>query len=302
MKNDEQTFYKIEDYLSGYLSPEAVRDFEQEIAANPELAETVALHRLEREGLDYMMELKLRAEMESWETNPPSFEKLPDSVKSSRWPYFGGIIALLLAGLFFWQPWSVEEVQPVSTPAAPAPPPQQEPIADNAPQTPPEKALPTAPVSTQKSYALLAKSSYRLPDNLQSRVRDTGNASSSTSLSQAEEAFKKNPPDYAGAIVLLKKISQKDQPQAYETALEMLAHAYFNIGSYTQAAELFEQMTRQKLSAGALDQAEWYWLLSMLPDYERKQKEIKQLLDKMMKPEAYHDYATQAAELKQKLK
>jgi tetratricopeptide (TPR) repeat protein len=302
MKNDEPTFYKIEDYLSGKLSPEAARDFEQEIAADSELAETVELHRLEREGLDYMMELKLRAEMESWKTNPPTSEPSPAAGKSRRWPYLGLMLVLLLAALFFWQPWSEEEITPAAAPPSSAPVPQQEPIADNTPVATPEKALPPAPTPLQKSYGPLAKSSYRLPDNLRSRVRDAGNSTSPTPLSEAEADFSKNPPDYAGAIVSLKKISQKDQPQAYETAREMLAHAYFNTGRYAQAAELFEQMTRQNLSAGALDQAEWYWLLSMLPDYERKQQLINKLLDKMTNPEAYHDYATQAVELKEKLK
>ena len=316
MKNDEQTFYKIEDYLSGKLSPEAARDFEQEIAADPELAETVELHRLEREGLDYMMELKLRAEMESWKTNPPVPDAPPAQGKSRGWPYLGLMLLLLLTGLFFWQPWSAKEASPVSAPPVPtpapapapapapvpAPTPKQEPIANNAPRPNTEKVLPPAPAPQKDSYGLLAKSSYRMPDNLRSRVRDAGNAQAPTPLSEAEKAFGKNPPDFAGAILSLKKISPKDQPQVYETAREMLAHAYFNTGRFAQAAELFEQMTRQNLSAGAMDQAEWYWLLSMLPDYRRKEQTINQLLDKMTNPASYHDYANQAAELKKKLK
>jgi hypothetical protein len=60
-------YEKIEAYLKGELSAEAVQDFEQEISQNPDLAEQVALHRLEWDAMEVLVENKLRDKMITWE-------------------------------------------------------------------------------------------------------------------------------------------------------------------------------------------------------------------------------------------
>jgi anti-sigma factor RsiW len=88
MKNDEELFFKIEDYLDGKLSQAEATTFEQEIAADRELAETVEMHRFEREGLDFMAEENLRKKIIGWETNPPQII-VGEKPSNRKWVWWG---------------------------------------------------------------------------------------------------------------------------------------------------------------------------------------------------------------------
>ena len=59
-------YEQIEAYLKGQLSAEATRAFEQEINQNPDLAEQVALHRLEWDAMEVLIEDNLRDKMITW--------------------------------------------------------------------------------------------------------------------------------------------------------------------------------------------------------------------------------------------
>ncbi len=81
MKNDEQLFFKIEDYLTGKLSPEEAAVLERDIANDSELAETVEMHRFEREAMEHLTGENLRAKIKDWEASPPL--KRPVSTQSA---------------------------------------------------------------------------------------------------------------------------------------------------------------------------------------------------------------------------
>ena len=59
-------YEKIEAYLKGELSAEAAKTFAMEIAANSDLQQQVALHRLEEEAMEVLVEKGLRGKMAIW--------------------------------------------------------------------------------------------------------------------------------------------------------------------------------------------------------------------------------------------
>ena len=138
----EQLYERIEAYLDGALSEEERARLEQDMAADPALAEEVALHR----SLDNMMadkeKLNFRRKLDEVGqayTQPPS--------SGSRWLWPVVLLAAALAALW----WFVLRPQPEPAPAPiPETPTVQDTIADVPP--PPDTASLTPPPTTpQKS-------------------------------------------------------------------------------------------------------------------------------------------------------
>jgi len=318
MNNDEQLFFKIEDYLTGKLPPDVAAAFEREITADPELAETVEMQRFEREGLEFMMEQKLRADIESWKTAPPRGMDVPppDSTKSPggqrfRWTYLIVLLLLGLAGVFLFKNRQKE-------PAAPELQGRQGPSSDQAGQNPPAKLssdslVPIAHTEDQNPkksseiqpvddrYAVLAYAEHEMPENLGGGLRGSSGSGQDNVLTPAVNYFSNKPPDFKNAIAELKKINKQNHPEAFDLAQEMLAHAYFKNRQYDKAAGIFGSMAKQNLSATAHDQAEWYLVLSLLPDYPNQKTRVDPLLKKMTDPKSFHSFEKSAVELKNKL-
>jgi tetratricopeptide (TPR) repeat protein len=317
MKNDELLFFKIEDYLSGKLPPQEAAAFEREIAADPDLAETVEMHRFEREGLDFMLAEDLRAKLREWEKSPPP---LAEDVSSPRqgnqktWWLLLLAVALLSATVFLFLREKNQGGLVVPMPEAPLP-------ADTTrqnPTSPANNSLPVAqskgedagekrtvprPESTPYRQDLIAMASslYELPpdfypDNLRSAAGDK-----ESPLTPAAEALRLAKPDYKKAIAILRKITPAQHPAWYAKAQEMLGHAYFGNGQYEEAAAIFINMSQQDLPAAERDQAEWYLLLSLLPAHDRNQKEVDSLLSKMSAEGSYHEFKSEALQVKLKL-
>jgi len=311
MKNDKQLFFKIDEYLKGRLTPEEAAAFGQQIAADPKLAQAVELQRFEREGLEYVLEKDLREKMKTWKKGPSQVEQktppIPRNGKRNFWLSMLAVALLITVAFFIFRPAEkspVPEATPIERPkkipedSIPVNPTQTEPSQKQAPiANAEEKKQPLQPSRSQ--YAYLSTSEYELPENLRSGLRSDAVNSGKSVLAPAVKAFKSNPPDYKTTIVELKKISRQAHPAVYDQAQEMLAHTYFSTKQYKEAARIFEQMTRQGLTTSAHDQAEWYLLLSLLPNYNRQQAKIDALLEKMSAPE--HEQSGNAADVKRKL-
>ncbi|MBK7937421.1 MAG: hypothetical protein IPJ82_10175 [Lewinellaceae bacterium] len=115
MNRDEQIFDKIEAYLRGNLSAPDAAAFEAEIAADPELARLVKTHRLERQGLEWLVERDLLAKMNTWEREAEQQETTP-ALRISfvrRW-WAAGVAALLVLGVFGW--WLLQAPSDVGGP------------------------------------------------------------------------------------------------------------------------------------------------------------------------------------------
>lgn len=321
MKNDKQLFFKIEDYLRGKLPPEEAAAFEREIAADAELAETVEMHRFEREGLEFMLGENLRAKIKEWEKSPPALnESASAPQKNYRKWWIGLLTVALLSGtvfLFLKEKSSTKGNFPARD-VTPLPADTLRQKTEN-PSVLPENSIPIAgendkpaekePAGKQPQkeryrpeLIALATSAHELPSNFfPDNQRSTGGGEKSP-LAPAVEAFQQAKPDYKKAIAELLKINQKQFRQDFGKAQEMLAHAYFMDGQYDKAAAIFQKMTEQNLPAAEHDQAEWYLLLSLVPDYDEQKKRVDNLLEKMTAKGGLHEYRQEALAFLEKIK
>ncbi len=301
MDSKERLFDKIEDYLRGRLSDEEARAFEQQMDADPELAEQVELHRFEEMGMEFLLEEELRKKMQAWKSEG----RQPGPSSKGAFPRRGFWLGLLLlavaAGFFFFRNASAPSAEP-EPPSVP--PPSVQPAPPTGPvaeQKGPASTPGQQPVPPEPESELLAilDAFYEPPPNFtDAGLRGENGKAGQSALEQGIQAFAEG--DYQKAIRLLKRVRPEEGEEAYETALECLAHAYLKGGQYGDAAGLFQAMLSRNYPAPINDRAEWYLLLSLLPDYPTQRQRVDQLLDKTA-GDAFHTYHAKAVQLKSRL-
>ncbi len=294
---DDLLFDKIERYLQGKMSVAESTAFEQQIAADPALAEQVDLQRFELDSLDFLLEEDLREKFTRWKNTPPNA-----GATWRRWWWAPLLVVGIAAVWFFWPapeqtqtPARQETAPPVSTP--------ERPIAtkDQPEPTQPEKPAPATP-NTGRQYLALAETNYRLPDRLGGTLR-TGSPQTPTPgnvLAAGIQAYGAGA--YPQAVAAFQKIQETDDPQRYLLAQEWLGHTYFKQKQFAKAAAVFQMLVGKQAGLTTQDDAEWYLLLSLLPQYNQHKQQADQLLQKMRKPENYHRYAPDANTLAESLK
>ncbi len=104
---NSETFERIEAYLANRLTAEERTAFEQEISENSELAEAVALQRLERRAMQLALHDELRQTMQAWraEEASPQQEAVvrPLRVRFRRTlAAAASVLVLVLAGTSWW--------------------------------------------------------------------------------------------------------------------------------------------------------------------------------------------------------
>lgn len=262
---------KIEAYLADEMLPEERQSFEQTMAADPSVAEEVALYQLEREGHELLIEQELREKALSWmgDSAPVSTSEAVTPVTSgqSRKPLFWAIgialTLLLLWGLYrSWRsdlpatppPAEVPQGQNPTSPEGqtPATPGQPEPIAQQPNQEPPVQEKPK-PVEDTNPNRVLAMAYYEKPD-FSGEMRRSGGGDTASSI---DTAWAKN--DFRKVISLLQNVPTSD-PFYFQTR-EELGHAYFLNKNYAKAAATFA-VIRNGGSGEIVDNAAWYEALS----------------------------------------
>lgn len=97
---DDSLHDKIEQYLLGQLSPDESARLEADMAADPALAEQVALQRLGLMGMQRLAAAGMRAKFDEWDADldvpPPTTSPPHAEPASARNPWIGSTIALLL--------------------------------------------------------------------------------------------------------------------------------------------------------------------------------------------------------------
>lgn len=159
MNHDELLFDKIEAYLRGKLPPAEAAAFEAEMNADPELAALVKKHRLENQGLEWLVERDLLAKMNAWEREAESDSStrtleitsperdgtilnrpIPEpSLRVTfvrRWRWAVGVAAALILGVFGW--WLLQPQEDIGGPTPIVTAPKPKPPVTVPPKTTPK--------------------------------------------------------------------------------------------------------------------------------------------------------------------
>lgn len=310
-EDQEEQFYKVEAYIKGQLSEKEKKAFEQRIDQSPELAAQVEQQRLELEGLEYLLEKDLRSKMQHWK-----FDSAKSKPRYNPWIIVLIIIILAVSGIFYIA------TQKQNHPTIPSPRKQEESpqpstkmeereTTESPKKRPPvaneQRTIEAAPAepssSDQNRYLALAENTYTLPEHLSSNLKSaepTGKTAQ-TALEGGIEAFSSG--DYPQALASFQKVIQEDSSsnERYELAYEWMAHTHFKMQDYEKAADKFRTIVNSGYAAFIKDRAEWYLLLSMLPNYPERKEETEALIEKMTEPENYHLYEDSAKALSDRL-
>lgn len=258
-------FEQIEDYLKNRLGPEERQAFEAKIAADPALAEEVALHRDMMQGTPEKEVLNLRELMENayeqWQA-----EQMQDTGKEEtpagwsfslggkiRWAAAAALLVAVAATVWWIQRKPAIEVvnQPpvVSDTLKTVTPPPKENIADN-PVPPPD--TPPAPKPEKPVYAALVQSAYAETPFDAGTLMGEDIEEGPNPIQKAVEAYHQG--NYRETVKLLQPLPEEGRTEA----LKLRAHAYFKLKRYEQAAADFEALSA---SLSYQNDAAWYLLL-----------------------------------------
>jgi hypothetical protein len=223
MPNDQRRFDKIEKYLRGKLRPEEAAAFETEVANDPELAALVQQHRLERQGVELLVEQDLLAKMRRWELDAPPVDmeaaglvrprpqappSPPDGAAPKKEPWFppfpalqvlyrrvpvaARLAAVLLTAVLGW--WLLRDsATTTNVPTSPGPVAKTE-----TPKTQPPATRPTQPTRpyTRKPGGTAAQPS-REPARPGAEKPERPAVTPPTQRPPAQQPATAPPPDYA---------------------------------------------------------------------------------------------------------
>lgn len=269
MSKDE-LYEQLEAYLDGKLPAQEVAQLRIRIATEEEVAEQLAMLRLERELAGLMMDQELEGLMEDWQTEtslPKSVEKASIIAQYRLWL----IILIVFASLGFVLmvlypfPWySLED-----TPALPAQdrqeqpsPPTQRPI-EKKKSLPPTK-LPPPPIAkalpSRAQTIAIAKANQLAPLRdlgLQGEFR--GPAEDTASLSNFERGY---------AYLTIGRLKEAattlaqitTESEAFESAQFYLALVHIETQAYDKAIPVLEALLRD---ASIIEQERLEWYLAL---------------------------------------
>jgi len=310
-------FDQIERYLQGRMPAEELRAFESELATDTELAALVRQHRLERYGMELLVERDLLAKMQAWDRETELFQQVQPRravLRPMTWVLRAAAV-LALAAFGYWllrdtsatstePPSSIVRTKPEIKPRVPTvrkrqqPIPQREdvpaeaPLEDVAQQTPEEPA--PAPIEEMADgedldYAALADEFFRERDF----VAPTSSKSGATGYDQALKNFQDGK---------YNEVISKTIPDGGANAVEqkeLLALAQYKSRRYADAATTF----RGIMAAGQqpyAQRAEWGLVLALLQELPTRKGEFyRALTDILRDPE--HMFYSKAKRLEERL-
>lgn len=306
MKRDEAQFDKVERYLRGELSEEEKLAMEKAIAEDSDLAQELEFQQLELDAMEVILENKLRSKMESWKQSP-SVPPIPDKKQFPLWIW--GVLTVGGVALLFWFFPLFESPQPPPPPPPTITPPTESPndnpsnqdgppIADGKKgQTDPIKKAIQIP-KIHKEANSLAAATYDLPEDLKGTLKSPEEETKSP-LDSGLLAFSAK--DYRNAILAFNKIDRSAGEDIYLRAQELLGHAYFLNRQYPQAAKVFADLAQNQDYNTLRQDAEWYLILALLPNYSKNREQIQQRLIPILDPVNYHNHQKQAEDLQKAL-
>lgn len=330
MTRAEQRFEQIEQYLRRQMSPEAAAAFEADMAADPDLAELVQQHRLERQGLELLVERDLLAKMQSWDRETALLQTVTSPRRAGASPLkvlfrAAAIAAVFVTAFFGW--WllrdsgsgNLDETPPIAeTPAKdkkknpvirkPAP------VKPSAPKTAPYKeAEPDDEMAAQEQsrqperpapieeipesagavdYAALAGDFYRERDFIPPKGSKGGG---SASYNQALDNYRDG---RLGNVITQLKPSLSQGNDAL-LRRELLGHTYYKNGQFDAAFEEFRALAAAGQQPYA-QRAEWAMALTLLHQLPAKKALFDRVLGSIL-ADSGHPFYGQAKALQARL-
>ncbi|MCO6490750.1 MAG: hypothetical protein J5I98_20200 [Phaeodactylibacter sp.] len=297
MDKDEALYYQLEDYLDGKLPEKEREKLQSRIATDEQVAEQLALVRLERELAGLMADDELEAKMQQWAEEAETRRKEEENGLGQegkkerlglRWLAGLSIVAAaLVAGYWLFSP---------DTPAPPKRPsgeerageaPRQESAPPPVSDTPEEKTEPSRQQQPERQNPLRPSSSTQSPPVASERPTRTEMAQQ-LALALAETT---SPIEHTGARNAERRSADKEEspldkgfrqmgennltearqtleaipPEprgVYRNARQYLAYIYFEQGDYNAAIPIFKELI--SISYADAGKMKWYLALAYL--------------------------------------
>lgn len=296
MDKDEALYYKLEDYLDGKLPEKERKEIENRIATDEQVAEQLALVRLERELAGLMVDDELEDKMERWskEAEAQRMEEgnglntnennSPENYKKRNNRLPGLLLVLLALAFVLWllPPLFTSDTlpheqteEPGREGSTPIPPTTESTTKETAPTQPESPAYqdatedaspspPTPPVAedgsaeeNQAQQLALAMAASIFP------IEDMSIRSITKEGNEGESPLEKGyrlmgEGKLKEAQQALESISDENRG-LYLNARQYLAYVYFEQKNYEAAIPVFEELIR----IGYVDTEKMKWLLAL---------------------------------------
>lgn len=325
MNTAEQYFEQIERYLQGKLPEADARALEAYMDTDPDFAALVQQHRLERQGLELLVERELLGKMQQWDRETEIFQQTTQPsgavVRPMRWIMRAAAILLIAFGTYWileqYDPASPETNAPITSVkpeikprvptvrrSKPTPPrqadpaPGDQPTSDIAQQDP----IPSNPAPIEEmtganapDYAALADDFFRERDFLPPKGSKGGQAGSAA-YNQALDNFQDG--KYNDVVSKLKPTLGGGTDAIQQK--ELLALSQYKTKQYDSAVANFRDIAASGQQPYA-QRAEWGMALALLNQMPTK----KPLFDRVMANilnNQQHLYYEKAKSLEDRLK
>ncbi len=314
-------FEQIEQYLRGLMPAGEARAFEAEMASDPELATLVQQHRLERQGLEVLVERDLFAKMAAWDRETAIFQQTQPRqtrVRPMVWAWRAAAV-LAVAMLGWWllrdqtagtpsaEPPLVHTTKPgrksrapeirkpTSNRPAPALQPERQPASGEMAQK--EETAP-APIEelpeSSVDYAAVATEFYRESDFLPPKGSKGGTAGSSA-YNQALDNFQDG--KYNDVVSKLKPALNTGTDALQRK--ELLALSLYKSQQYEAVVPYLTELIASHQSPYA-QRAEWALVLTLLHQMPAKQPLLNRVLSGIL-ADPQHPFYLRAHQLEARL-
>ena len=305
---------KIDAYLNGTLQGEALNAFEKQLATDAALADEVHVFRLEKQGVEILIQDDLKLKMNNWKAPVRSeWDILNDEItegggespeyliKLSKRIYtiIGIVFLLTMIGLYFGFKYLVPNKGNTANPPQEMPQKQAEkqiPIVENNNKPSSEINAPTQkqdpknaeiPPQNKMDFTALANAIYEKPDFTTDVLKSDN--SPNEPIEPFIKYWKSN--DYDKIISLAQSVN-KNSP-VFSRVQEILGHAYFERQNFNEAEKTFSYLAQtDKGDIGEI--AAWFQSLSLLA---LKNKDAAFVILKQIEKDKTHRKNEQAAKL-----
>lgn len=313
----ENYFDNIEDFIKGKLSLSEKAQFEKQMLLDTNLANELAIKRLELESYELLVENSLRRNMSDWNKERQKKPVLLRIVRSGAFQWAAAASVLLIAGIFYWNntkpnPSINDIVEKDSVIVQPKPLvidtsnsskiANQEPSLQKTEQIV-KKKTPQVPINipiekpkpldtqTNNEEIVAMIEEFASPPDFKASVRGASRGPAQDSIFNSASTLLQSE-QYKKAEPLLLSIEKDNEVKLY------LAYAYLKTQDYDKALPLLEELSKIR-SFNLVERAEWYLVLAYIS--KGKRALALPLLNKIVE-DTEHPFNKSGIELLLKLK